>query len=60
MGLTSLQGSPLGRPFGIFIDTARVTMLGLVPSIARAWRASNCMQVSFLPHQEPFVSRRDV
>ncbi|CAK0785824.1 hypothetical protein CVIRNUC_009036 [Coccomyxa viridis] len=38
------QGSPLGRPFGIFVDKARVTMLGLVPSIARAWRASNCMQ----------------
>ena len=40
-----MQGSPLGRPFGIFVDRARVTMLGLVPSIARAWRASNCMQV---------------
>ena len=40
-----VQGSPLGRPFGVFVDRARVTMLGLVPSIARAWRASNCMQV---------------
>ena len=43
--VVALQGSPLGRPFGVFVDQARVTMLGLVPSIARAWRASNCMQV---------------
>lgn len=25
------QGSPLGRDFGTFVATARVTMLGLVP-----------------------------
>ncbi|KAL4429392.1 hypothetical protein ABPG77_005166 [Micractinium sp. CCAP 211/92] len=38
------QGSPLGRPFGQFVERARVSMLGLVPSIAKAWRASGCMQ----------------
>ncbi|KAL4458600.1 hypothetical protein ABPG75_013465 [Micractinium tetrahymenae] len=38
------HGSPLGRPFGAFIERARVTMLGLVPSIAKAWRASGCMK----------------
>ena len=43
------QGPPLGRGFGVFVQQARVTMLGLVPSIARAWRASNCMQASFEP-----------
>ena len=37
------QGSPLGRPFGEFVQRARVTQLGLVPSIAKAWRASGCM-----------------
>lgn len=37
------DGTPLGRPFGQFVVEARVTMLGLVPSIARAWRASGCM-----------------
>ena len=59
-----VQGSPLGRPFGIFVDRARVTMLGLVPSIARAWRASNCMQVrsavncrAFAPLATGFMSR---
>ena len=39
------QGSPLGRAFGVFVQQAGVTMLGLVPSIAKTWRATNCMQV---------------
>ena len=39
------QGSPLGRPFGRFVQAARVNVLGLVPSIAKAWRSSGCMQV---------------
>ncbi|GAB4821930.1 hypothetical protein N2152v2_008976 [Parachlorella kessleri] len=37
------QGSPLGREFGVFVERARVSMLGLVPSIYKAWRASGCM-----------------
>lgn len=37
------EGSPLSRSFGIFVQSAQVTVLGLVPSIARAWRASDCM-----------------
>lgn len=28
-------GSPLGREFGVFVASARVTMLGLVPSIVK-------------------------
>ena len=32
-------GAPTGRPFCRFVERARVTMLGLVPSICRAWRA---------------------
>ncbi|KAL4429385.1 hypothetical protein ABPG77_005159 [Micractinium sp. CCAP 211/92] len=39
-----LHGSPQGRPFGEFVAAARVTMLGVVPSIVKAWRASGCMQ----------------
>ena len=42
------NGPPLARPFGEFVDAARVTMLGLVPSIVRAWRGSDCMQVIVL------------
>ncbi len=38
------DGAPLDRAFGRFLVAARVTMLGLVPSIAKSWRASGCMQ----------------
>lgn len=37
-------GPPTGRPFGRFVSAARVNMLGIVPSIAKAWRASDCMR----------------
>lgn len=43
------QGSPLGRDFGVFVQAAGVSMLGLVPSIAKAWRASDCMKVRAAP-----------
>ena len=41
--LALYQGSPLGADFGEFVEAARVEVLGLVPSLAKAWRASNCM-----------------
>ncbi|MEE2828606.1 MAG: AMP-binding protein [Myxococcota bacterium] len=34
------DGIPTGRPFCKFVQDAGVTMLGLVPSLAKAWRAS--------------------
>lgn len=40
-----VQGAPLGRDYGQFMAAARVSVSGLVPSIAKAWRASGCMQV---------------
>eukprot|EP00967_Tisochrysis_lutea_P148831 scaffold284928_cov18-Tisochrysis_lutea.AAC.2 len=39
-----MQGSPLGRDFGQFVSAAQVNMLGLVPSIVKAWRHSGCMK----------------
>ncbi len=36
-------GVPTGREFGCFVQGAGVTMLGLVPSIVKAWKSSNCM-----------------
>ena len=30
-----LEGSPLERPFGVFVERARVTMLGVIPSIVK-------------------------
>jgi acetyl-CoA synthetase len=35
--------SPLERGFGEFVSEARVTMLGVVPSLVKAWRASGCL-----------------
>jgi acetyl-CoA synthetase len=37
------DGAPTGRPFGQFVQDAKATMLGVVPSLVKAWRASDCM-----------------
>ncbi|XP_077223147.1 acyl-activating enzyme 17 [Tasmannia lanceolata] len=36
------DGSPLGSGFAKFVQDAKVTMLGVVPSIVRAWKNTNC------------------
>ncbi|OVA06442.1 AMP-dependent synthetase/ligase [Macleaya cordata] len=36
------NGSPLGSGFAKFVQDAKVTMLGLVPSIVRAWKNMDC------------------
>ncbi|CAL9057221.1 probable acyl-activating enzyme 17, peroxisomal [Musa acuminata AAA Group] len=36
------NGIPLGSGFAKFVQDARVTMLGVVPSIVRAWKNTNC------------------
>ena len=41
--LALYDGSPLDPAFATFIDAARVTMLGVVPSMVRAWRASGAV-----------------
>ena len=35
-------GAPLGEGFGRFVQDARVTMLGVVPSIVRQWKITAC------------------
>ena len=37
------DGSPTGREFGIFVQKAKATMLGVIPALVEAWRSSNCM-----------------
>jgi acetyl-CoA synthetase len=37
-------GTPSDRGFGQFVQDARVNVLGLVPSLVSAWKASACMQ----------------
>lgn len=44
--LALYEGSPLGREFGVFVEAAKVDVLGLVPSIVKAWRHSDCMKAS--------------
>ena len=38
------QDAPFGPGFGKFIEQARVSMLGLVPSMVRLWRARRSME----------------
>lgn len=41
--LALYDGSPLDAGFAAFVTAARVTMLGVVPSMVRAWRASGAL-----------------
>ncbi|CAH9142654.1 unnamed protein product [Cuscuta epithymum] len=36
------NGSPLGSGFAKFVQDAKVTMLGVIPSIVRTWKTTNC------------------
>lgn len=38
------DGLPTDRAFGQFIQDAKVTVLGVVPTIVARWRQTNCMQ----------------
>lgn len=37
-------GHPISRSFGLFVQDAGVTMLGVVPTLVRSWRHSACME----------------
>lgn len=37
------DGVPTGRDFGIFVQNAKVSMLGVVPTLVRAWKNIDCM-----------------
>nr|XP_043635574.1 probable acyl-activating enzyme 17, peroxisomal [Erigeron canadensis] len=39
--LALYNGSPLGPGFAKFVQDAKVTMLGVIPSIVRAWKSKN-------------------
>ena len=38
------DGVPTEREFGEFVENARVTMLGVVPSLVRSWKNTGCMK----------------
>ena len=35
-------GAPLGKEFGAFVQNAKITMLGIVPSIVKSWIKTKC------------------
>ena len=37
------EGVPTGRDFGVFVQNAKVSMLGVVPTLVRAWKRTACM-----------------
>ncbi|XVF08849.1 hypothetical protein REPUB_Repub07fG0039400 [Reevesia pubescens] len=37
------NGSPLSSGFAKFVQDAKVTMLGVIPSIVRTWKSTNCI-----------------
>lgn len=37
-------GAPTGTEFGQFVQNSKATMLGLVPSLVRTWRNTDCMR----------------
>lgn len=48
--------NPNERAFGTFIQDAKVTMLGVVPTLVAAWRQSQCMQNLNWQHIRVFSS----
>ncbi|KAL6966259.1 putative CoA ligase ccl12, partial [Sarracenia purpurea var. burkii] len=42
--LALYHGSPLGHDFGKFVQDARVTIFGTVPSLVKAWKSTHCME----------------
>ena len=37
------DGVPTVREFGVFVQNAKVSMLGVVPTLVRAWKNTDCM-----------------
>ena len=37
-------GAPMGDGFGDFVQNAKVTMLGVIPSFVKHWKTSQCME----------------
>ena len=37
------EGVPTGRDFGVFVQNAKVSMLGVVPTLVRTWKNNDCM-----------------
>lgn len=38
------NGAPTGEDFGAFVEQAKVTMLGVIPSFVKYWKSTKCME----------------
>jgi acetyl-CoA synthetase len=38
------NGAPVGEEFGSFVQEAKVTMLGVIPSFVKYWKNTSCME----------------
>jgi len=52
--------APTSKSFGKFIEEAKVTMLGVIPSIVKQWKKSNCMEQFDWTHIKCFSSTGEV
>lgn len=50
------QGAPVGPAFGKFVQDSRATMLGVIPTLVKAWREENCFHGLDLSRIEAFSS----
>ncbi len=50
------DGLPSGIEFGEFISQAKVTILGVVPSIVKTWRNTNVIKEEYFTHLKCFSS----
>jgi acetyl-CoA synthetase len=54
--LVLFEGSPSDKIFGEFIQNQKITHLGLVPSLVKQWRISNCLEGLDWSHITLFAS----
>lgn len=54
------DGSPLESGFGAFVEKAKVTMLGVVPSIVKSWKQSGVMESFDWRHLQCYSSTGEV
>jgi len=53
-------GAPTGANFGEFVQNAKITMLGVIPSFVKTWKNSRCMESYNWDHIKCFSSTGEV
>jgi len=53
-------GAPMGNDFGEFVQNAKVTMLGVIPSFVKNWKNTQCMEAYNWDHIKCISSTGEV